>query len=76
MNVDIPIKKEKFSERITFYVEPSTKEMLSAAETAKGLDVPQFMRNLLKSALDEIQKPLKKSSEGSGWEPDSARVTA
>lgn len=55
MDVKFPVKKEKFSERMTFFVEPSTKQSLAAAEKDHGLDVPQFMRDLLRTALEELK---------------------
>lgn len=52
----IPVKREKLSDRLTIMIPPSLKQMLNDAEQSLGLDVPEFTRRALKSALDNLKK--------------------
>lgn len=54
--MDIPIKREKLSDRLTILIPPSLKQMISEAEQSLGLDVPEFTRIALKNALDKLNR--------------------
>lgn len=58
--MQIPIKKEKLSERLVFFVPPSTKKLLSELEAELGLDVPEFARKALRRALEELKARTKR----------------
>ena len=57
MDVKLPAKREKLSERFTLLVTPTLKAMLNEAD--KITDVPQFTRELLQSALEELKRQQK-----------------
>lgn len=52
----VPVKREKLSERFQIMIPPSIKQMLTEAEQSIGLDVPEFTRGVLQSALEELRK--------------------
>ena len=53
---ELPIKKEKLSDRFTVLISPELKKLIKDAETNLRLDVPVFVRDLLKKELQKLQK--------------------
>ena len=56
MELKLTQKKEKKTERLVFLVPASLKQRLAKAENELAMDVPEFFRNLLDSALSELEQ--------------------
>ena len=54
----LPIKKEKRSSRLQISVEPSIEKALDKAKKELGLDIPQFLRNVIGDAVEELKNKI------------------
>ena len=48
-------QKEKLTDRLVILIPPSTRNMIQEVENTLGLDTPEFLRNLVKNALQELK---------------------
>ena len=55
MELNVPTKQEKKSERLTILIPTSTKDLLREMESKLGIDVPEFTRRILRKALEELK---------------------
>jgi hypothetical protein len=63
MNPEIPLlKRARFTEKMTFCVDPDTKKKLMQMKVSHGIDVAEWFRRVLNQEIEKLEAACKEAS--------------